>query len=305
MAQHPRDSQRPSPDAEQCQRIMRDVVYYQSVVGMLDFVGQLPAVLPAVGVLGGVLYWLLQKKMEATLAQRLEVTKHQLQLDYQRMSIVFEHQRDSFRRVLAAMHETIESIEGGDSEQWYPISKEVVDKFRRIVSEECLLLDEESDHALRLFVYATSKAVSAPYEADPDQEDIRGAHSLTAFIFERLADHFRFRVGLVPQELDPILDVQLLGAAVLINRYHFPDHNLPTRGPLAFREGETAAELVAAAKRNLAVLQSELKSLQTAIVAKEGRTRAFFQVGVDVSRYLARFAEAESKAKRSTDHLLM
>jgi len=94
---------------------MRDVVYYQSVVGMLDFVGQLPAVLPAVGVLGGVLYWLLQKKMEATLAQRLEVTKHQLQLDYQRMSIVFEHQRDSFRRVLAAMHETIESIEGGDS----------------------------------------------------------------------------------------------------------------------------------------------------------------------------------------------
>jgi hypothetical protein len=283
---------------------MPSVLYYQSVAGILNFLGQLGAVVPSVGVLGGVLYWLLQKRMEATLAQRLEVTKHQLQLDYQRMSIVFEHQRDSFRRVLAAMHETIETMEAGDSEQWYPISREVVDKFRRVVSEECLLLDEESDHALRLFVDATSQAVSPPFEADPSQEDMWRAHSLTAFIFERLADHFRFRVGLVPQELDRVLDVQLLGASMLINRYHFPDHNLPTRGPLAFREGETAAELVAAAKTNLPVLLSELNSLQAAIAAKEGRSRAFFQVGLDVSRYLMRFAEAGPRARRSADRLL-
>jgi hypothetical protein len=280
------------------------------MAGLYDFINQLPTVLPSVAVLGGAGWWFLQKHIENKLAQKLEstkqelqtelaktleVTKHELQLDYQRKSIVFEHQRDSFRRVLTAMHKVIEAIAGGPPDEWRPIRQDVLDEFRAMVSEECLLLDEGSDHALRLFIGASSKAVARGFEEDPTQEEMRQAHGVTTFLFERLADHFRARVGLVPEELDPVFDMRLPGACLLINRYHFSDHSFPTRGPLEFLENETAAELVATARMNLDLLQAELKRLRAALADREARSRDFFQAGIDAAKYLTTIGEWQSR----------
>src|ERR1039457_6447224 len=98
-----------------------------------------------------------------------------------------------------------------DGPEWRPIRQNVVDKFRRVVSEEALFMDADSDHALRLFVSAMWLATES-YPGDTDEEDIRRAHSQTEFISERLSDHFRSRVGLAPAHTSPFADIQLLGA---------------------------------------------------------------------------------------------
>jgi hypothetical protein len=183
------------------------------------------------------------------LAGRLEITKHQLQLDYQKMSIIFEHQKDSFRKVLVAMHLAIGALESGADDAWHPIQDSQVDAFRSVISEGSLFMDTASDQALRAFVAAMGDAVEPTFEPPPEQEVIRRAHSVAAFILERLSEHFRSRVGLAPSHVNPLRDIELLGACRLINRYHFPQYDLPTKGPLAFRRGQTAAELVATAQQ--------------------------------------------------------
>jgi len=50
----------------------------------------------SLGRLGGLLYFLLQNALEARFAKKLEETKHDLQLDLEKMSIVYRHQKDSF-----------------------------------------------------------------------------------------------------------------------------------------------------------------------------------------------------------------
>ncbi len=248
------------------------------MAGLADFLKSLSVLLslPALGIM---LYWVLQKKLEAILARRLEITKHELQLEYQKMSVVFEHQKDSFRNVLVAMHHAVEAIASGAEDRWYPISRDQLDTFRRVVSEESLFMDTESDHALRIFVAAMRGAVEEPFDAGPDQEDIWRAHTQTTFISERLSDHFRCRVGLTPTRLNSLVDVELLGACRLINRHHnFQKHNLPAKGPLAFRPGQTASEWVAAAKQNPEILRIELEQLK--------KTNLSFQDGREVDHYL-------------------
>jgi hypothetical protein len=285
------------------ERLSGELLYHRSVIGLTDFLRSLGALLPSVGVLvagWGVVYYVLQKQLEAKLASRLEFTKHELQLEYQKKSIVFEHQKDSFRNVLVAMHEAIEAIAGGDGPEWLPIGQDVVDKFRRVVSEEALFMDADSDHALRLFVSSMWLATPGPDPGDVDQEDIRRAHSQTEFISERLSDHFRFRVGLPPAHPSPLADVELLGACTLINRYHFSKHGLPTKGPLAIRPGETASELVATARQNLVLLRSELERLKGAVISDERHTSLFFPVRTEVEYYLTKLGGPTAKVQATS-----
>jgi hypothetical protein len=257
------------------------------VMTLADILKQLGVFVPTAAAVGAGVYWMLQKRLEAHLAQRLEVTKHELQLENQKRSIVFEHQKDAFRNVLVAMHRATEAIASGEGPDWYPISKSVVDTFRRVVSEESLFMDAESDHALALFVKAMWGAVEETViDVEPDEEHIQRAYSQTTFILERLSDHFRARVGLSSVHSGSLIDVELLGACRLINVHHFHKYNLPTKGPLAFCDGQTASEVVAIAKQNLGPLRSELEQLKMAIRSDERGARLFFQVGTEVDRYL-------------------
>lgn len=246
----------------------------------------IPDLLKAFGVpgaIGALIYLVLQRRLD----KRLEITKHELQIEYQKKSIVFEHQKDSFRNVLVGMHRAIEAIRGGPEPEWRPTSHKTVDAFRRIVSEEALFMDEESDHALRIFVQVMWSAAAAPFETEPSDEEMRLAATQTAFIADRLSEHFRARVGLVTDN-GSLDDVELLGACRLINRHYFSKFNLPTTGLLAFRPGETASESVELAWQNLDLLRSELNRLKEAINSDGDRASLFFQVGTEVDRYLAK-----------------
>ena len=81
----------------------------------------------------------------------------------------------------------------------------------------------------------------------------------------------------------PLLDVQLLGACSLINRFHFDSVNLPTKGHLKLRDNETAAELVSAAKEHADELRSELRVLRKAM---RESSSLYFEELAEIDRYL-------------------
>jgi hypothetical protein len=245
----------------------------ESVTNLTDLLKSFGLIGAIATTVAGVAYWLLQKRLEAFLAQRLELTKHEIQLEYQKKSTVFEQQKNSFRNVLIAMHRAIEAIRSGPGPEWYPISPETIYAFKGVVSEESLFMDEESSHALRLFERGMNKAVSV-FGEDTDDESIRRADTYTSFISDRLSEHFRVLVGLAT-EYGSLDDVELLGACDLVNRYYFPKLDFPTKTVLALRPGETAAELVAIGRQNLELVRSELKRLKEALATDERRARSF------------------------------
>ena len=60
------------------------------------------------GGLSAILYLLLKKALEKTVDsrfdERLEKVKHDLQLEQEKMSVVYQNQKDSFRNILVAVH---------------------------------------------------------------------------------------------------------------------------------------------------------------------------------------------------------
>src|ERR1700674_5254993 len=230
--------------------------------------------------------WLLKRRLENRFTRELEKTKHELQLEQQKMSIVFEHQKDSFRKLLAAMDRALDAIERTWHDgEWSVIPEQRVKGFKKVVSEERLFLDSESDHAVQRFLQIMWGAVHThPCESIPESSDVEACHTQMELISERLADHFRSRVGLFSEMQDPLLDITLLGACRLINAYHFAEFGLPTEGPLKFHESETAKELVTAARQNTVLLRSELMKLREAITSTN--KSLFFDTLSKVDHYI-------------------
>jgi hypothetical protein len=262
-----------------------------TVIAIFDLILKLVGVLvPLLGGLGAFLYWMLKKALETRFAQHLEKTKHDLQLELEKMTVVFEHQKDSFHKILIAMHHATDAIGQniqGDGGDWLPISGKDMEAFKHVVSEECLLMDADTDHSLELFSSIMWSSVRDEYFGNfPDSDDVRRAYSQMMLIANRVASHFRSRIGLIPDNSEALLDVELLGACRLINTYHFSD-KMPTSGPLKFRDGETAEEMVATARTNLALLKSELEILKNcAAGAIEGGRSYFFLTIAEVDRYI-------------------
>lgn len=254
-----------------------------------DWMRDILASLGGLGLLGLLLRDPLKKALErfidSRFDERLEKVKHELQLEQQKMSVVYENQKDSFRNILVGMFNAMEAIEreiAGEAD-WRPISQEPVDAFSRVLSQESLFMDAASDRALRLFREVMWEAVQ--YEDQvPSGGKVWRAHDQMGFIADRLAQHFRRRVGLPEGEADPLLDIDILGACRDINRYSFPDYKLPTRGPLKSDESRNSQELVAAARQNPAILKEELEKLKTATQ----NDRFFFEAAARANLYLQR-----------------
>jgi hypothetical protein len=140
-------------------QVCEEVIFLYRVMSILSiFDSKLFSILASAVGSGGLLYFLIKKSLEKTIDSRfdarLEKVKHDLQLEHQRMSVVYEHQKDSFRKVLMAMHNATGAIasnvegEGGD---WLPITDDAANAFSQVFAEESLFMDGRSDHALRLF----------------------------------------------------------------------------------------------------------------------------------------------------------
>jgi hypothetical protein len=216
--------------------------------------------------IAGFLYWLLKKKLEDHFARELEMTRHKLQLESQRMSIVYEHQKGSFRTLLIAMNTCIKAVDIQEDEN-IRIPIETVEMLEKTTTEERLFLDEGSDHSLWLFqrIFNEVKNDRDPFRSEASLTLHHHSFSQMKFISERLAEHFRIRVGLRPPNPDPLFDVEILGACRLINMVNPLSFRKEDNGPLRLGDRQMPEALVAEGKKNIELLKSRLLQLQSVL----------------------------------------
>lgn len=243
--------------------------------------------------------WWLQKKMEARLAKQLEGTKHEFQDKLQKLSIVYEHQKDSFKGVLSAMHDAIRCIERnirGVDDEWGSVRMKDYEAFRRAVAEEVLFVDARTERALSLFSEIFWDAVDSPeFDQFTDSEKVRRSHGHMEFISDRIAEYFRLKVGLASESPDPLLEIELLGACRLINEQHFAKAGLPTKTMLKFNEHTSAEEIISMARQNAGTLRSELEALRGVLAAEDSKSSFYYNLSTRVARYLASVESLDSQ----------
>jgi hypothetical protein len=202
-------------------------------------IGSIAKWLSAVGVTAGglsvFLYSLLKKTLDKTVDSRfdarLERVKHELELESKKQSIVYEQQKESFRKVLVAMHQAVSTMATA-TRDFRPSTRSTAEEvlagagraFSSVIAEECLFMDAGTDRCLRLFrdimwdsvgfndvgTQPASLSTDFAFAVSLDQ-----AYDQMNFISDHLAEHFRARVGLVSSVSDPLLDVDLFGACRL------------------------------------------------------------------------------------------
>jgi hypothetical protein len=231
------------------------------------------------GGLGTFLYWLLKSKLEDRFTRELERTRHQLQLEQQKMSIVYEHQKDSFRKVLLAMHFLGKAHKGQYDSNGIP--ERAIEEFQKVVIEEALFLEAGSNEAVQLFVHIARQAETGQ-DQSPEINDVVRARAEMNYVTERLAAHFRKRIGLDADDSDSIADLQVLGALYLLNEVHPTMFALPDESPLQFRYGLSVRTMVILAKQNNELLLAELTRCRAAVSGQ----RLHPSVLENVDRYL-------------------
>jgi hypothetical protein len=94
------------------------------------------------------------------------------------------------------------------------------------------------------------------------------------------------RIGLTPEARDALMDVELLGTCRLITDHHFPGFNIPKDSPLRFSKTQSGEQIVAAARKNPSLLQSELQRFKDAAQASDRRGSFFFDTTALIDRYM-------------------
>ena len=223
--------------------------------------------------------------LKANYSRELETARHTLELENSRMSIVFEHQKDSFRAILAAMHQVISAIEAQaepESAWYHPIPESVGDAFKAVIAQEGLFVEARCERVLERFSRAISDAVESQHDS-PDADKIYQTYDHLKLLARAVANHFRGRVGLNIIG-DPLRDADLLGACRLIDRIHFPEAGFPTKGMLSMSK-RSAVELVSLANENIGELRQQLTRLRD-YIRDTRRTGLFFGVQAEAEEYL-------------------
>ncbi len=93
---------------------------------------------------------------------------------------------------------------------------------------------------------------------------------------------FQQKIGIatIPKALT---EIALLGAVLLLNRYHFEDIGLPVRGNLQLSGDDQASDVASKGEDNLVEVVSKLKEFQAYL----RRYGFFHEAALKMSRYLA------------------
>jgi len=269
---------------------------------LLKFVG---TILFSVGSGGGIVFllssWLgkvwanrILESDRARYSKELDFIRHQFKLEQQKLTVVYESQKNSFKRVIHAMHEVMEEIEGPWDGAWEPIDEKVFIKFRKIIVEESLFLDLESKRALNCFMRVIGRIEYIYGEEPPKDFEVRQAYNQLSFISKCVGEYFNQKVGL-SVEGSPIFDVDLFAACFLINHTHLSAAGFPIKNKLKFEINQTPYELVSIAEENIILLKEELGRLIKHLDSEPEEKRIYFKEYMDAKQYLDIFSSSKIK----------
>jgi len=254
-----------------------------------------------------VMWWLLKRSVDAKidvikskeidafkndLAKELETIKHELTLEHAKQSIVYENQRDSFRSLIQGMYKAIEDLRQPFDELWTSIRDKYYGEFRQLVAEEALFIGSEGKRALDIFRGIYASTISWDPMEDLQDEGLRRAYEQMCFISERIGEHFRNRIGL-PGEKDPLLDVFILDACIILNRYNFKEIGLPTQGIFKIVKDQSPLELIKIANEHSTEFIRELEMLAKYLESTPDRRSTWYELFDQVKWYLNRFVSAQ------------
>jgi len=211
---------------------------------------------------------------KAKYTQELDKMRHQFRIELDQLSIIHEHQRLSFQRMIKALHDSIKSLEQSYDEEWQPVNDKHYDTLKEIIIEESLFLGAEAEKALNIYLDLYWKAVYFPENPKPDDETVRKVYEFLYFISERIREYFRKRIGL-SSEANPLLDVNLIATCLLIHKSQFKGIVLKTIPILElefddfqFHFDISPSALVDKLKENLDSLRSDLSTIVSFIETK-------------------------------------
>jgi len=250
-----------------------------------------------------VMWWLLKRSVDAKidiiksreidafkndLAKELETIKHELTLEHAKQSIVYENQRDSFRGLIQGMYKAVEDLRQPFDEPWTSICDKYYSEFRQLVAEEALFIGSEGKRALDIFCGIYASTISWDPVEDLQDEELRRAYEQMCFMSERIGEHFRNRIGL-PGEKDPLLDVFILDACIILNRYSFKEIGLPTQVIFKIVKDQSPLELIKIANEHSHEFIRELEMLAKYLESTPENKTAWFELTDQVKWYLNRF----------------
>lgn len=224
------------------------------------------------------------------LSKELISAKHELQLEYEKKSIIYDKQKDSFTKIIKEMQKVERAFEEAydyHSEILNSIDRDVAENFKEVIINESLFVDKEGEYALNLFHDFLSEAVEPRNDMvrSPSEERIINAHRQVKFLSERIRIYFRALIGL-DSASDPMFEISILGACCLINRYHFYDCGFPTKSILNIDKLFDPSQLVDTAFENLEVLRDELKRFISCLRSDDVNKQHFHSALIEAEEYL-------------------
>lgn len=221
--------------------------------------------------------------------KELDKIRHQFKIDLNQLSIIHENQKNSFQLIIKSLHKSIKSLEQEYDDEWQPISSKCYDDLKQIVIEESLFLGNEGERALSIFLNYFGRTIAFPEGPDPKDETLRNIYEHMIFMSERIREYFRKRIGL-SEESDPLFDVNLLAACLVINECRFNEIDFPTKSVLKFNFDTSPQALVDRIKENIYILKSELKNIITFLESDlEEKKYSFFKLSE--ARYYLKIIE--------------
>lgn len=138
---------------------------------------------------------------------------------------------------------------------------------------------------MNIFLDFFGRAIAFPEGPDPNDKTLRNIYDHMIFMSERIREYFRKRIGL-SEESDPLFDVNLLAACLIINECCFDEIDFPTKSVLKFNFDTSPQALVDRIKENIYILKSELKNIITFLESDIEEKKYFFRYLYEARYYL-------------------
>lgn len=224
---------------------------------------------------------------KSDLNTRLQAISHENQLNQLRTSLFFDHQREAFTKILAAIaravrewRETYDPEGGGLTET---VPRDAYRAVKEAYYDHRLFLDRDCTAAIELALEFMGR--SFPFDdgnGELHRRDCRGLFDSLEFLQDRLPELFQEKIGLEVVSRAKT-DLALLGAIRILNRYHFAEVGLPVKGALELTDRDTPADAVRKADENMRELLAKLAKFKDYLSRDPS---CFHEAASQVHRYI-------------------
>ena len=228
---------------------------------------------------------------KAKYAKELDKIRHQFEIERNQLSIIHDNQKHSFQRLIKSLQKSIKSLEQEYDEDWHPINGKHYDELNQVAIEESLFLGSEGERALGIYLKFFGRSISFPDASYQSDKMLRNIYEHLIFISERIREYFRKRIGL-SDEQNPLFDVSLIAACLLINDYNFSEIDFPTKSVLQFDFDFPPQSLVDKIKDNINILKTELDKFVLYIESDIEDKKSYFHALSEARYYLTMIKEA-------------